>query len=349
MQKIEAIDLFCGIGGLSYGLKCAGIDIKAGLDNDSFCKYAYEQNIGASFIEEDIAQFDFKTLKDFYSEGSTRVLVGCAPCQPFSPHTQKSKNKEFDKRWNLLACFTKAVEIIKPHVISMENVPGLVKTDVFSTFERTLKNLGYETSYEVVNCSEYGLPQHRKRLVFLASKFGTAKLTEPNNITKKTRRTVRDAIGSLDPIKDGKHSPLDCLHKSSKLSELNLKRIKASKPGGTWHDWPKELVADCHKKTSGEKFIRVYSRMEWDKPSPTITTQFVGFSHGRFGHPEQNRALSLREGAILQGFPKEYKFTKEGEEPKNTIIGRLIGNAVPVDLGRVIGESIIKHLEEVAK
>ena len=342
-KSIEAIDLFCGIGGLSYGLKKAKIVVRAGLDVDASCKYAYEKNVQAKFIEADIANYDMTQLKGYYSKNSIKVLVGCAPCQPFSTHSRKIKNKKIDKRWNLINSFLDAAKELNPDIISMENVPGLIKTDVFDKFKNNLISLGYTIKYKTINCSKYGLPQHRRRLVFLASKFGTLELLDPSDITNKTHKTVRDAIGKLEPIEAGEQSSTDYLHKSSELSELNLKRIKASKLGGTWHDWPKELIANCHKKPSGKEFMSVYSRMEWDKPSPTITTQFLGFSKGRFGHPEQNRALSLREGAILQGFPPSYEFGKKGEKLKSTVIGRLIGNAVPVNLGTVIGKSIIKH------
>ena len=344
-RNIEAIDLFCGIGGLSYGLKQAGIDVKAGLDLDSSCKYAYEQNVKAKFIEADIATYDIKQLKKHYAPNSTKILVGCAPCQPFSHYSRKNQNKQIDKRWNLISYFVDAVKILNPEIVSMENVIGLIKTDVFDEFKKSLLGLGYTVSYSIVNCSDYGLPQRRKRLVFIASKFGILNLLDPADFTNKTYRTVRDAIGGLEPIGNGEYSSKDYLHKSSNLSDLNIKRLKASKPGGTWRDWPKSLIANCHKKARGAKFLSVYSRMEWDKQSPTITTQFLGFSRGRFGHPEQNRTLTLREGAILQGFPADYEFVKKGEEVKSTVIGRHIGNAVPVSLGNLIGKSSIEHTE----
>jgi DNA (cytosine-5)-methyltransferase 1 len=123
-----------------------------------------------------------------------------------------------------------------------------------------------------------------------------------------------------------------------------MERMRASKPGGTWRDWPSHLVAECHRKPTGKTYPGVYARMAWDEPSPTLTTQFYGFGNGRYGHPEQDRAISLREGAILQGFPKRYSFVKKGEPVHFKVLGRLIGNAVPVTLGRVIGKSVKAHL-----
>ena len=148
----------------------------------------------------------------------------------------------------------------------------------------------------------------------------------------------------MPALSQGKGSNVDTLHVAAGLSDLNLKRIRVSKPGGTWRDWPKELVAECHRKNTGKTYPGVYARMSWDQPSPTLTTQFFGFGNGRFGHPDQDRAISLREGAILQGFPPEYSFLPEGDKVHFKTLGRLIGNAVPVTLGEIIGKSIQKHV-----
>ncbi|MDB9488893.1 DNA cytosine methyltransferase [Dolichospermum circinale CS-537/01] len=153
------------------------------------------------------------------------------------------------------------------------------------------------------------------------------------------------SIEHLEPLAAGEKSKTDKLHICSKLSNLNLKRIQASKPGGTWRDWPPELIAKCHTKKSGKSYPSVYGRMEWDKPSPTITTQCFGFGNGRFGHPEQHRAITLREAALLQTFPENYQFIAPNEDLAAISIGRLIGNAVPVKLGEVIGRSILEHLQ----
>lgn len=161
--------------------------------------------------------------------------------------------------------------------------------------------------------------------------------------THKQHRTVRDAIGRLRPIAAGEQAPRDPLHTASRLSSLNMARIRASIPGGSWRDWPKSLVADCHKAPSGRTYPSVYGRMEWNKPAPTMTTQCFGFGNGRFGHPEQNRAISLREAAILQSFPRNYAFVPPGKPVEFSVVGRLIGNAVPVDLGRAIARSLLNH------
>ncbi len=209
---------------------------------------------------------------------------------------------------------------------------------------KTLEANDYHVSHSAVYCPDYGIPQQRSRLVLLASKLGPIHLA-PKTHSKSKYRTVRNVIGNLEPIEAGQISPKDPLHRTSKLSPLNQKRIRKSKPGGSWLDWDKKLRCPCHRKESGASYTAVYGRMSWDKPAPTITTQFYVYGTGRFGHPEQNRALSLREGALLQTFPKYYKFCKQGNNESAKQIGVHIGNAVPVRLGKIIGRSIIKHLE----
>lgn len=341
-MKIEAIDLFCGIGGLTYGLQKSGINIVAGIDNDETCRYAYETNNKAPFINADITQYNLDKIKKLYSKNAVKVLVGCAPCQPFSSHTFKNKSKVCDNRWNLLTYFGKIVDEMLPEIVSMENVRGIVKTDVFKTFLGVLKKNNYHVDYRVVYIPDYGAPQNRSRLILLASRIGEIKIPKSTH-TKDIYVTVRDVIKKLQPIKIGQTSKKDSLHKAKNLSETNLQRIKQSKPNGTWHDWDKKLLLACYKKKSGQTYTSVYGRMAWDGVSPTITTQFFNYGSGRFGHPTQNRALSLREGALLQTFPEDYDF---GEVKSMTTISRHIGNAVPPILGKAIGNTIKKHLNK---
>lgn len=243
----------------------------------------------------------------------------------------------------MLEHFGRLVNEVRPTLVTMENVPQVRNHAVFQEFVETLKAAGYFTSVSVVRCDEYGIPQARNRLVLLASLLGEIKLRAADP-ARDRRCTVRSAIGRLEYLKAGRASARDAIHRSSSLNEINARRMLASTPGGSWRDWDKDLIATCHKQESGKTFPGVYGRMEWDKPSPTITTQFFGFGNGRFGHPEQNRALSLREGAILQTFPARYKFAKKNETVNMKTIGRLIGNAVPVKLGKIIGESLTRHV-----
>ncbi|GMO61717.1 MAG: DNA cytosine methyltransferase [Rickettsiales bacterium] len=343
-NNIAVVDLFCGVGGLTCGLRQAGLNVVAGIDFDSSCEYAYKTNNKTKFIQGDIEKYPAEELKNLYGEAEVKILVGCAPCQTFSRHAQKNKKRMEDKRWHLLDSFANYIKEIEPDIVSMENVPGLIKTDVFTNFINTLENLDYKVSFQVVDCSKYGMPQKRKRLVLLASKYGKINLISPTNKIK----TVRDVLGNLAPIKAGGRDEKDLLHRCAGLKDINITRIKASRPGGSWaKDWKYEMRPDCYKRMTGLSWTDVYGRMEWDKPSPTMTTKFFSYGTGRFGHPEQNRALSLREGALLQTFPQDYRFFENEESITIGTIARHIGNAVPVELGRVIGKSIKKHLKGV--
>jgi DNA (cytosine-5)-methyltransferase 1 len=347
-KNISAVDLFCGIGGLSYGFKKVGIKVKAGIDFDNACKYAFETNCNATFIHQDISKIESEDIEVFYDKGDIRVLVGCAPCQPFSTYTLNG-DKQKDQRWQLLYEFARLIKAIQPEIVSMENVPNLLnfkKELVFEKFVNELKKDGYFVWHKIVYSPDYGIPQKRKRLVLLASKKGKIKLIEPTH-TPKEYLTVKDAIGHLEPIASGETSQSDFIHKASKLSDKNLKRIRQSKQGGSWSkDWDENLKLECHKNDKGKTYVSVYGRMKWDEPSPTMTTFCTGIGNGRFGHPEQDRAISLREAGILQSFPKDYQFTDKKENLKFGQVSRQIGNAVPPRLGEVIGISIIEHLKE---
>jgi DNA (cytosine-5)-methyltransferase 1 len=341
-KEIGVIDMFCGVGGLTHGFVLEGYDVIAGIDLDDSCSYAYEKNNGAKFLKRDVRKLKSKEIDDLFSSKKIRVLVGCAPCQPFSRYSVKPSQRNND--WNLVRTFAKIIEKTKPEIVSMENVPQLQKHKVFKDFQKKLEKAGYEISWQIVYGPDYGLPQERERLILLASRLGKITLIEKTH-SPENYRTVQDTIGNMPELEAGHTHPKDPLHLSSKLSKINLERIKASEPGKTWKNWSKELRLACHKKDSGKSYVSVYGRMEWNKPSPTITTQFFGYGNGRFGHPEQNRAISLREGALLQTFPENYEFAKDQNSIKIKTIGKHIGNAVPVVLGQVIAKSISKHLE----
>ena len=336
------VDLFCGAGGLTYGLIQEGLNVVAGVDIDEQCRYAYEHNTGARFLKRDVQELSANALNAMFGTARVKILVGCAPCQPFSVYNQKNN----DSQWQLVERFAELIVQVRPDVVSMENVPRLLKYrqgTVFQYFVRLLVEAGYHISYEIVYLPEYGLPQRRSRLVLMASLHGGIVLEAPEKAARLS--TVEDAIGKLPPISAGETDPDDYLHTASRLSLLNLKRIRASMPGGSWDDWDEELRAGCHGQESGRGYKSVYGRMRMDEPAPTITTQFYGFGNGRFGHPEQDRAISLREGAILQSFPKEYVFADPRKKLQFKVAGRMIGNAVPIVLARVIGRTIKGHIE----
>lgn len=345
-KKIKVIDLFCGIGGLSYGMIKEGLDIIAGIDNDESCRFGYEYNNKTEFIHKDILEVSVEQINELFchEKNTIRVLAGCAPCQPFSKLNLKRITE------NQLAPLEKFASLIKetlPDIVSMENVAGLAnmkKYPIFKTFIDALENNDYEYKYEIVDVSEYGVPQSRKRLVLLASRFGEIQLIKKTHENKKV--TVRDVIKDLEPIRDGETSSKDPLHRSRKLSPINLERIKSTpQDGGNSRSWAENLVLDCHKRETGITYrSTVYGRMYWDEPAPTMTTHCVGIGNGRFGHPEQDRAISLREAAIFQTFPKSYKFSDPNEPIFVGQIARFIGNAVPVRLGSVIAKSIKTHI-----
>ncbi len=337
--NIKCVDLFCGAGGLTHGLELEGLAVSAGYDVAPECKYPYEKNNGARFFDKDVGALSVDELRRHYEGAEIRVLAGCAPCQPFSTYSQRYETVG-TPRWGLLYQFSKLVGELRPEIVTMENVSSVVRHQVFDDFLMSLEDRGYHVHHAVIDCKDHGLPQTRRRTVLLASTMGPIGLSP----SRTKNKTVRDAIGGLSSIDAGASDPRDPLHVSAALSPLNMRRMKASVPGGTWRDWPAKLIADCHRKPTGKTYPGVYARMSWDEPAPTLTTQFFGFGNGRYGHPEQDRAISLREGAILQGFPKRYSFVPKGEPIYFKTLGRLIGNAVPVTLGRLIGRSIKSHL-----
>lgn len=346
MTNISCVDLFCGAGGLTHGFMLEGLPVVAGIDLDPACYFPYTANNGgARFIERDISKVSTDELNVLFGDVELKVLAGCAPCQPFSTYAQRYELDGTDGKWGLLYQFARLAQGTMPDVITMENVPTVAKHQVFRDFVDTLKRLGYAVWFDVVDSCRYGVPQTRRRMVLLASRHGDIRMIAP---THEKAKTVKQAIGHLRPLSAGESAPRDKLHVTSTLSEKNLKRIQASKPGGTWRDWPRDLVAECHRAETGRTYPGVYGRMEWDKPAPTMTTQCYGFGNGRFGHPVQDRAISLREAAILQSFPRDYAFIPQDGEVSFKVLGRLIGNAVPVALGRAIARSIKQHLSSAA-
>ena len=336
--RIHAVDLFCGIGGLTHGLRNAGIAVGAGVDIESSCKYAYESNNKpAKFIHSDIKNIKFDDIAKYYKNSDIKVLVGCAPCQPFSAYTRKNSSSPDNQNCLLVREFARLVQEGKPDVISMENVPGLVKHSEFHRFIKILENMKYHKWWQVVSCLDYGIPQKRKRLVLLASKIGAISLIKH----EPTRSVVGDFIKKMPSIKSGESSKNDMFHASLRFSEKNLRRIMQSKPGGAREDWDDDIKCKCHENAH---YPAPYGRMEWNAPAPTITTQFCYYSTGRFGHPEQNRTITLREGALLQTFPINYKLASKRERLVIKDMARHIGNAVPVKLAQAIGESIVRNI-----
>jgi len=339
--QIIAVDLFCGVGGLTHGLTKAGVKVRLGVDLDPACRFPMETNNAAKFLEADVGSLLPSDVKQAFGDAQITLLAGCAPCQPFSSYSQSAKRDAPHGDWELLNSFSKLVLAVRPTLVTMENVPPLLKQQIFKDFVADLHEAGYELDFKVVDGRDIGLPQRRLRLVLVASLLGPIMIPD----TQKPRATVRETIAKLPPLSAGSSDPDDPLHAAASLSDLNLTRVRHSKPGGTWRDWPRELVAACHVRKTGTTYPSVYGRMEWDSPAPTMTTQCYGFGNGRFGHPEQDRAISLREAAMIQSFPKDYAFVPDGARINFNTLGRMIGNAVPVLLGEFIGEILVDHVK----
>jgi DNA (cytosine-5)-methyltransferase 1 len=345
--SVVAVDLFCGVGGLTHGLALGGIQVKAGIDLDPACRFPYEANNRASFLEADVSDITAADLSKHLLGGDFSLLAGCAPCQSFSTYSRSGRSKKRELDWTLVASFGELISEARPDFVTMENVPQLADHEVFSDFLACLE--GYAVTWSVIECSMLGIPQSRRRLVLLASRHQSSMPFDLTVTSPRAQVTVRQAIGTLPPIAAGARSTNDPMHTASSLSDLNLRRIRASKPGGTWRDWDPKLRATCHTKESGSTYPSVYGRMEWDRVAPTVTTQCFGYGNGRFGHPEQDRAISLREAAMLQTFPKDYAFVPDGQPVRFNQLGRLIGNAVPVRLGEEIAESLFAHVTGISR
>jgi Site-specific DNA methylase len=345
-RRIVAVDLFCGCGGLTRGLLDSGIKVVAGYDAEERCRYVYEKNNHpARFHRRDITTVTGNEIRAVMGDATVRVLAGCPPCQPYSILTPAHSPNKGDV--SMIAEFFRIIKEADPDIVIMENVPQIQQEDAFIDFQNRVEGCGYFISTQVVNCGDYGIPQRRKRMIFRASKFAPIAPLEP--VTPDTPLTVRDAIGDLPPIPAGSVHASDPMHRAGVLSPLNIKRLQASRPGGTWLDWPESLRLACHRRMSGFNFKSANGRMEWGKPSPTMTTQFTGLGCGRFGHPDQDRSITLREGARFQTFPDSYRFVENDSKISVVAVSRMIGNAVPPRLGNVIGKSVIAHTRKKRK
>lgn len=342
VRKIVAVDLFCGVGGLTYGLEKAGIRVVAGIDVDPACQFPYEGNTSAKFIQRDVAAVTADMVNTLFGKAKVRLLAGCAPCQPFSAHS-KGRDTSKDPKWPLLDHFARLIQGTNPHLVTMENVVRIQGHAVFRRFVSKLEGMGYSVVWGSLYCPDYGIPQERRRLVLMASRIGAVELPEPSH-APEGYITVRKAIGALPKLAAGQADGSDRLHVARALAPINVARLKYSVPGGTWQDWPESLRSPCHARKTGASFKSVYGRMAWDEPAPTITTQYNNFGTGRFGHPAQHRALSLREGAILQSFPATYKFWTPDKPVVHSTVARLIGNAVPPRLGQVVGTAFLRSV-----
>lgn len=354
--NIKAVDFFCGAGGVTSGFLNAGIDVICGIDIDPYAKKTFEENNfranreRVEYIQKDInnlafSELDEKLKKENYDK---LIFVGCAPCQPFTNINTIKEKRQNEK--NYLLRFAEFIKSFKPDFLFVENVPGIDAKKyggILDKFKANLKEMGYKIKDQNVNAKYYGIPQNRNRRILIASKNFEINFPEPTHgNNKEDFLTFYEHLTQykLIKLKAGEVDPNDCLHRAANLSKTNLLRIrKTPKDGGGRENWGASLLLKCYKKHKGA-YKDVYNRMYLHKPAPTITTRFNSLSNGRFGHPEEDRAISLREGALLQTFPIDYKFYGS-----SVTISRHIGNAVPVKLAEIFGKhfgKIIKREEE---
>lgn len=344
---MQAVDFFCGAGGMSHGLERAGIHVLAGIDNDPICRQTFTTNNPRSkFLFEDVFTYSSEELANsigIVPSTNRMVFVGCSPCQYWSKIRTDRKRSMLTK--DLLLAFERFVNDFMPGYVVVENVPGL-KTksneSLLANFHEFLREHGYRFADGVVDGSNHGVPQRRMRYLLIATRHAGAITLPP---AENTPVRVVDWIGEANGfprLNAGDRDNSDTLHSCAKLSEKNLRRLALTpQDGGDRLAWAGDTNLQIPAYKGKDKIFRdVYGRMRWHTPAPTITTKFHSLSNGRFGHPEEDRALSLREGATLQTFPAEYRFFGTMGD-----IARQIGNAVPPALAERIGHSIATHAE----
>lgn len=344
---LKVFDFFSGCGGASCGLRAAGMDVVFGLDSDTDAAATYHANFPATeFRHEDIRRLPTASLSALVKRmrPSPVVFCGCPPCQPFT--SQNTSRRNNDARTTLLLDFARLVRACLPDIVFVENVPGLQSSTAarspLSRFLAALRSAGYYFRHKIVPVMKYGIPQTRRRFLLLASRRGPIDLPPytngPGTVTPQYA-TVRDAIADLPEIAAGEEHPDVPNHRAARLSALNLQRIRSTPEGSGHRAWPNHLKLPCHARTSG--YTDVYGRLAWDRPASGLTTRCISYSNGRFGHPAQDRAISVREAACLQTFPRDFLF-----HGNIGSIARQIGNAVPVRVATLIGEHVLKHIQQ---
>ncbi len=348
---LRAIDLFAGGGGLTVGLKRANFRVVVSVELEKSAYTTYRVNHPEVYsLNQDVTSVSGKHLLDIVGQKTIDLLAGCPPCQGFTSLT--SKYKRDDYRNFLIFEMSRLAKETKPRAIMMENVPGLATKgrQLYEKFKRQLRRAGYWLTDDVVEVANYGVPQFRRRLVLLGGLGFKIEMPAPTHTGRSKDgllpwKTVRETISHLpapitlrDARKQGKIYQSDW-NVVRTLSSRNLIRIKSAKSGKTWMSIPEKFRPSCHQ--GGYKgFTNVYGRMEWDTPSPTITGGCTTLSKGRFGHPEQNRTISVREAALLQTFSEDYLF----DTPYMEHACNIIGNALPCDFAEVVSRQCYTKL-----
>ena len=346
IAELTVVEGFAGGGGLAVGLRNAGLRTVAAIEMEPHAAATFKANHpDVHLFRQDIREVSGKELLKL-AGGRIDVFAACPPCQGFSSLT--SKWRRDDPRNELVSEVGRLAHEMHPRAIMMENVPGL-EAKGKPLLEALIENLeaaGYVPNCDVLQVADYGVPQRRRRLVLLAGRGFHIGMPEPTHSRTGSNglrkwRTLRDAIhGMEEPLttaqaRERGGAQLFAWHVVRELSPQNRVRLKAAKPGGTWSDFPEEIRVNCHRR--GYKgFSNVYGRMLWDEPSSTITAGCVTLSKGRFGHPEEDRTISLREAATLQTFPPDYVF----ETPHLDRACEIVGNALPCLFAEAIARRV---------
>jgi DNA (cytosine-5)-methyltransferase 1 len=359
MKNVEltVIDIFSGVGGMSLGFaRKKSFRIVGAVDNDPHATYAYAKNLGVVPITGDVRQISARKIlrRAGLRKGECTVLIGCAPCQSFSAHRRGRKKNAIDAIRNSLPFVWLAlVKGIRPRHICFENVPGLVKASrgrIFRQFLSELADLGYKVAWAVEDAADYGIPQHRKRLLVVGSRVAAPRLPHATHAAPTSEavrrgelrpwRTVRDAISDLPTLDSGEVDILDEYHAARNQEAIVLERLRYIGEGQSHRDLPPRLRLKCHKNQKG--YPDVYGRMRWDAPSPTLTGGCTNLTKGRFAHPAQDRSITLREAMCLQTFPR--KTVLRGTRDRMQL---QVGNAVPPLLARQIAD-VVLQMEKAA-
>jgi DNA (cytosine-5)-methyltransferase 1 len=341
MTELTAIDLFCGSGGVTAGLKAAGWRVLAAVDIDPIASGTFQANHPeVHFVQRDIsARATVSELTTVASGVSVDLVVVCAPCQPFSSQNRK---RGADPRQQLIVKSLAIVQALKPKIVFFENVPGLISPSyklVLDGVIKRLRKMGYQTrGPEVKDAASLGVPQRRRRCIMVAARSDEQlqKFHETQFVGEP--RTVRDAIGDLASLSSGERDPKDPMHRARTHTKIALSRLKhIPHDGGSRKSLPRRLVLKCHKDNSG--FPDVYGRMSWKDVSPTLTTGCTDITRGRFAHPSQDRAITLREAARLQTFDDSYVFQGNASQ-----VATQIGNAVPPKMIKILARGLASAL-----
>ncbi len=340
-------DLFAGCGGGSLGFQEVGFEVIAAVEIDSDASAAYTTNVGVTPLVRDIREITSYDLLagTNVSVGELTLLFGCPPCQSFTILRRGAAETAVDGVRNSLPReYSRLVEELRPRHIAFENVPGMVDGRWRHRFDELLADLdklGYRCSWDVLDAADYGVPQRRRRVVVVGSRLVEPTLPLASHSAlgeggRPVHRSVRDAIGGLHPLSPGEADPADPLHRARRHSEIAIRRLRAVPEGGGRMNLPPELQLACHQGHPGH--YDIYGRMWWDRLAPTLTSGCTNVTKGRFGHPEQNRAITLREALLLQGFPADATLSGVNADT----MALQVGNAVPPPLAAALGRTIIE-------